>query len=110
MLVLRQVLQFVKNCVWCGVEFETPPRYPSQRFCGKRCSAMATSHAMWVKRDPTLAMPLAERFAHRYVVDASTGCWIWQGPFNGAGYGATVWKDSPEVIASRLSWHLNRGP
>lgn len=41
----------------------------------------------------------------RYVVEEGTGCWVWQGPVNSAGYGRVQGRQT-----HRLSYELHHGP
>ena len=50
-----------------------------------------------------------ERFEARYEIDQESGCWLWTGTCNPAGYG-TIGKDRRERLAHRVSWELHRGP
>ena len=89
------------TCRLCGSTFETHKRY--RQFCGRGCSQKAISRKRWGSD-----VPMIDRLMAR-VVKTET-CWLWTGPKNKPGYGATAWANSPEPIASRLSWHLLRGP
>jgi transcriptional regulator with XRE-family HTH domain len=61
---------------------------------------------------------IRQRFFERFVVDAKTGCWNWQGSDNGLGYGMIgglidgVRYSPPgvKISAHRASWILHNGP
>lgn len=52
---------------------------------------------------------LRNRFEERYIPDPNTGCWLWIGSSNKAGYGQMSFKGKL-VGAHRVSWELRRGP
>lgn len=54
---------------------------------------------------PTLPCPLSDR---RYTIDASTGCWVWQGALTTGGYGS-ISIDGRVQYAHRLAYQLHRG-
>ncbi len=51
--------------------------------------------------------PRNEPFESRYVVDASTGCWVWPVTNPAQRYG--WWKAHGEIKAHRASWVLHNG-
>jgi hypothetical protein len=64
-------------CIQCGEVFERghPGQYRAlARLCSNRCSARRKSNLAIAKID------------QRYQIDQQTGCWVWNGPFNYAGY------------------------
>ena len=96
-----------RSCELCGAIFGVRGNYRIQRFCNRTCRNRANTRQHAYCAD--IALPLADRFRARYAVQPS-GCWEWIGPRTTNGYGASMMNGSPERIASRLSWHLNRGP
>ena len=51
---------------------------------------------------------LEKRFHQKYVVDAVTGCWLWQGAITGSGYGSVSWQKRT-LMAHRVSVALATG-
>lgn len=47
-------------------------------------------------------------FEDRYFPEPNTGCWLWMGKPNGAGYGR-ITIQYQEMRAHRWSWNLHRG-
>jgi len=56
----------------------------------------------------TKTLPLAERFALKYEVCESTGCWNWTGGLNKSGYG-TMSPTEFGTLAHRISYGLHIG-
>jgi len=60
---------------------------------------------------PKMTNNLREKLESRSIPEPNTGCWLWAGSLNGAGYG--MLKNSrkkTEYRAHRLSWMINKGP
>ena len=54
---------------------------------------------------------LAERFRAKYVVDPSTGCWMWIMKTAAHPRTRPTIKDGPTIkLAYRVSWEMHRGP
>lgn len=55
--------------------------------------------------------PLEERFEGKYIIDETTGCWLWQGATS-SGYGVLGRGKSGEgtIRASRVSYLKHNGP
>lgn len=51
---------------------------------------------------------VALRFADRAFPEPNSGCWLWDGAWNGKGYGV-VCNTGGERQTHRLSWLLHRG-
>lgn len=58
------------------------------------------------------AEALKLRIAGKYVMDASTGCWLWSGRMSGSGYGSVRdgGRDSKQWQAHRAMWFVVYGP
>jgi hypothetical protein len=54
---------------------------------------------------------LQERFEGKYIIDESTGCWLWQGATS-SGYGVMGRGRAGEgtIRASRVSYMIHKGP
>jgi len=53
----------------------------------------------------------AEALAEKYVPEPNTGCWLWLGSYNPAGYGKMRnWQFRKEQLAHRISYLVHRGP
>lgn len=57
----------------------------------------------------TRQMPLAERFALKYQVEPTSGCWLWTGTKHVGGRGR-IKIAGRNVLASRASYELHKGP
>lgn len=57
-------------------------------------------------------MSLRERFEARVSPEPNTGCWLWLGRVNPAGYGVIdlPGHDGPPALAHRVSFEIYRGP
>ena len=56
--------------------------------------------------------PIAERFNSKYIMDPNSGCWLWTGTNNVAGYGIIMeWVKGKrgKALAHRMSYRINRG-
>ena len=47
-------------------------------------------------------------FAENYMADPNSGCWLWTGYLDKAGYGVASKRSRP-IRCHRLSWELHRG-
>ena len=50
-----------------------------------------------------------DRFLALVEPDLNSGCWLWSGSQNGAGYGCVRYRGKG-ILAHRLSWTLHNGP
>lgn len=55
-----------------------------------------------------VSLTLAERFAGKYSVDETTGCWNWNS-LTRKGYGYLKSGNSKKLSAHRVSWELHHG-
>lgn len=102
------------TCDHCGTPIH---RYPSRlrRNKGKYCSRSCSSRANPTINPETgrgyMYRPLRERFMEKFEEDRDTGCWVWTGATNEAGYGA-IWKDGDEraAPAHRVAYEIFVGP
>ncbi len=51
-----------------------------------------------------------ERFERYYIPEPNSGCWIWLGSLNLAGYGYFYFPPRNMVSAHTAAWELYRGP
>ena len=56
-----------------------------------------------------MSIPVRERFDSNWTPEPNTGCWLWTGSANKAGYGHTK-HNGTTWVAHRLGWTLYRGP
>lgn len=58
------------------------------------------------------ARSLEERFTEKVSPEPNAGCWLWDGPYMGTGYGVLSLgrRSEGRMMAHRLSWTLYRGP
>lgn len=54
-------------------------------------------------------VPVAERFARHWMPEPNSGCWLWLGDANKAGYGIMRAEDKRKVLAHRVSYALHCG-
>jgi len=89
-------------CAACGTEFEA---YPSEFKKGRRfCS--------WACRDPRANgrhTPAIERFHALCTPDPNSGCWLWIGHIQKAGYG-TFAPAGRTILAHRYAYEILVGP
>lgn len=78
-------------CETCSSEFSARI---GQRFCSRRCAGMRSVSA---------------RLIAKRVVDLETGCWIWTGSRNKAGYGSISWEGRRESV-HRVAYIVFVGP
>lgn len=66
----------------------------------------------YVKGEPRRYLPghHNRKSVAEYVVDAETGCWIWQRARDGKGYGLTKCGGRKNCRAHRISYERHRGP
>lgn len=56
-------------------------------------------------------MTLLQRFEKKYIPEPNSGCWLWLGTINNAGYGRLRYDKSKSLgSAHRIAWELFRGP
>jgi hypothetical protein len=58
---------------------------------------------------PRRAVALRDAFEARYIPEPMSGCWLWIGAHNLAGYGK-IRKDGQDFLAHRLAYEFCRGP
>jgi hypothetical protein len=93
-----------RTCRVCGV--------PVQR---RYCSAKCRSRAKYLRFRPSEVVPVVryatinESFWERVLPEPNSGCWLWNGSYNGRGYGALSWEGKSQY-AHRFSYTLARGP
>jgi hypothetical protein len=77
-----------------------------------------THYGRWMRQgDPAIslnAIPWEDRFYESWTIDAETGCWLWTGQINHAGYGRFAMPRSQpgqrERLAHRMTWEMAVGP
>jgi hypothetical protein len=57
----------------------------------------------------TVMRTLEERFREKFVIDASSGCWLWTGATDRGGYGQFAVFAGNASIAHRVSYRIYRG-
>ncbi len=61
-------------------------------------------------REEYYQRPPIERFEEKFLAEPTSGCWLWEGPYNKvSGYG-TFSYDNISRHAHRIGWLLYRGP
>ncbi len=60
--------------------------------------------------NPRRTKSLAERFATKYVIDSTTGCWLWTAHVRTDGYATIAGKDGNPLFAHRVAYELFVGP
>lgn len=80
------------TCPAYNCEFEA--RRKAQRFCSKRCAGLR---------------PIVERLLVKRTIDPVTGCWIWLGSTNSAGYGTISWQGRRQSV-HRVAFMVFIGP
>jgi hypothetical protein len=95
-------------CEQCGNRFLSLPPGPSRplsRFCSRLCQAVqcAPFHK---------CIPLEDRFWAKVDKHGADDCWLWTGAIGNSGYGSLLrqGRQSPRVLAHRLSYELANGP
>jgi hypothetical protein len=63
---------------------------------------------MWPESRPHTQALTLESLLSRTCPDPNSGCLLWTGPVNRAGYG--IAKSGREQLAHRSAWRLTRGP
>jgi hypothetical protein len=76
-----------------------------------------TSYSQLAQHDPalaawrdaaSLAAPTAQKFVFwERVVEDSSGCWLWTGPKNKAGYGQMRLRNRKPIFVHRVAWELS---
>lgn len=89
-----------KVCPICGVTFGCPYGLGAAQWAAKVCCSKKCAGAPRRK-------PLNERLINNVIPD-DNGCWIWQGPRTGYGYGQTQ-VDGKVAVTHRLSWRAFHG-
>jgi hypothetical protein len=60
---------------------------------------------------PRRRTPLRDRLLARSIIHPKTGCWVWTGHRNAAGYGRVAAGDSRKILyAHRVAWEMWYGP
>lgn len=91
-----------KICASCASAFSKPPkatweRWHAQRFCSVECSRKSIKHG-----------DALERLLKWSIPEPNSGCWIWLGNIDRAGYGVIV-IGGKRFHAHRLSYSLHKG-
>ncbi len=92
-----------RSCIVCGTQFFVCPsslvRYPCQ-FCSLKCHGISR------------IVPLIDRFFLYVGRKQSSGCILWTGYVNKAGYGeiGSGTRSGRKLLASRVSYELFVGP
>ena len=87
----------------CSVD-ECEKKHEAKGYCN--------THYVRLKRYGTVELTspsLEKRFNDNYLIDITTGCWIWMGYLNSGGYGS-FYVDGQLRSAHRVSWELHYGP
>jgi DNA-binding CsgD family transcriptional regulator len=91
----------VKACEWCKKVFA--PRVKRRRCCGNTCAAFASQDARRRGRD------VAAEFWERAIPEPNTGCFLWMGDTNPAGYGVARFGLKHRTPAHRRAYQLAVG-
>lgn len=121
---VREVREIESTGAWlwvcdaCGVEFRTD-RSRRRRFCSVTCSASYLANQWWrtdrdgmrqkiASRNRARQKSIVERFHAGYVIDPSSGCWLWQKNKDRKGYGRL--SSGTLNKAHRIAYKLFVGP
>ena len=63
---------------------------------------------MGVNKSGPKPKPLIDRFSSKYIIDSTSGCWLWKGNKNTGGYGQIYYQGKCHP-AHRLSYALYKG-
>jgi hypothetical protein len=88
----------------CGRETDVSP---SRLFGGGSISCIACHNR---RTGFARTLSIAERFEQKYIPEPNSGCWLWLGAPNQAGYGELRLSTKDSVLAHRLSYELAKGP
>ncbi len=59
---------------------------------------------------PHVIVPDEVRFHRHAHPEPNTGCWLWSGGLNDAGYAISLGEGGKRLLGHRVSWRLFRGP
>lgn len=87
-------------CPTCGKRFKCKgSNWKRQKFCSRLCMYESYRHGP----EKSLAEFMAK------VRKAESGCWLWVGAHNQAGYGLATWEGKKNQTAHRLSYRIHKG-
>jgi HNH endonuclease len=97
-----------RTCLICGTAFRVVPaivRRGGGTYCSRVCSGLGR------RGERIFRTPLAIRFADKWKLDETTGCWVWTACTTQLGYGqiALGGQGGGHWLAHRASWLLHRG-
>ena len=87
----------------------TRPRQPPHRApSASQTAPRAQKHKRLAAMQKTRTTPWLDRFWLSVQPEPNTGCWLWDGPITGNGYG-TMKRHARMVGAHRLSYEIHKG-